>query len=1254
MSGSYSGGDCGSVGEGDGDGAPREPSSRNFGGPSGGLLYEEAPGFGHSSEPTPSPLFSDGLDRPSGGPSGRFSEPSLGPRAGARSAKDLFKSPRESPEVIAGSPRELTVSVFPAREFGWPSGGPQAEAEPEATPRDATTSPFPVRRDNTPQGELPSVFTSPSGESASSPFVSEGSCMPLSGPPSLSSHAIRKLAESPDAPAGKSCRPGDGVHLGALDRLTDGPAVSPISSEEARDGLLPGEPAPIAATTSRGSVETILPVGDFSPNLDGPIPPTGCSAIPPNPTACGRPGEVFCSPPNVSRPAFRGTPGASDSPCRLPPSSALAGLDDDEPPKPSDSIALAMPKDFAADVFSALPCSRSPIGRSRTPSRPAEKTSPVGDRLSPRNEAANAGSTVEASTSKKGGPDTEHENNRVGGEEREGGVEGGTQGEDGSMEKAEADEFGGEESDDREARPHAGARSAGDLTQGENGSRTVFRASTEKAQEEGHNHRIKGHEGEENEGREDPADNWEVNGVSYTSDGAGVAPPGGDGGSDDHGGQGQDRRAERKSGGSSRDEGGAYSERSLGETNKERKPLSPVEKLALVNLSWDAFVLQLSELVSNKCQTNRPKSHKGASGDLPSNRVALGSSAASPLVSGGGRTSDDAPVVTREDKKGVPPEDFPNHKHDAEDDNSARGSYDEQAATETEKNGGRVGTRQVESNNDAFSQISSAVVDNDESGARKEAVVCESAVLAADTEFGSKHHSDDASPGDVRNTTGNIHVGPPDFATLSIRTGSASSTSSTSAGEEDARGGGEGAREKEIGEYGGALVPGRGRSSEDGGGGEGLTGENGVPCPVAYPANGASTWTGVKTKPAPLSNGTTPPDSGPKDLATAVGTQLGMGGREYSDNRAEDGGAKRKCHLEVASVITDRTLAGRKAGEPKERAYLGGVNEGDDGSEPSDPCAGKEATRLIPQRAHSHCTDQGSAAVSVFAEAVDQGPASNETKTNSETEGVGEGKKKKEVFPLPEGYLAAPTVHPVLISNSTREDPFTATPTFEGPINSGETSLFDISDGPESSTGTLTETEGSPGKSLHSNTPGDGRGSGRSEPASADCTVAVLVLAGCGQGEEQTSSAKEDHGGVDDKEINQPMGTKVGESTPWADVRRADGGASQSGEPTPSMSSLGIIFSDDYPTSNDSAERHGGSLDASNTYSTESDQRQSNGFLVTNADVRSVDEETVGRPARLQETGAGMRTHEGVETCSRGVATDGEPRTRNKACQTRW
>ena len=190
--------------------------------------------------------------------------------------------------------------------------------------------------------------------------------------------------------------------------------------------------------------------------------------------------------------------------------------------------------------------------------------------------------------------------------------------------------------------------------------------------------------------------------------------------------------------------------------------------------------------------------------------------------------------------------------------------------------------------------------------------------------------------------------------------------------------------------------------------------------------------------------------------------------------------------------------------------------------------------------------------------------------------------------------------------------------------------------------------EGIEGVSLHGDTPDDERGpSDRSAANSAGSKMAIAT--GCGEGEEQASPAT----AVDraaGMERDQPAGAEMVRASQLVDARGIDGAPPGGG--LASSTSFPEVFLSDDATLCDGVDVQDEIVDTANICSTESGQRQDISMLSTNA--RSVEETAVGGPTRSEETGAETPARQGVETSSHRVARDDEPRTRNKACQTRW
>lgn len=859
------------------------------------------------------------------------------------------------------------------------------------------------------------------------------------------------------------------------------------------------------------------------------------------------------------------------------------------------------------------------------------------------------------SESRKGGCAKEHEDRWE--NERRGGCEGGEAGEGGAREEAgdkedEGEEFGGEGSGQDDVRTRARAQLAGDLTQDEKG-RTAFKraAATKKSRGGGQGGQRQEPEDEENgegeiERREAPADSGKNTNFSDTDGDAGIASPEGERDGGDHDGRHQHQRGEDIT-----DSG-----RSFGEKNEEQRPLSPAEKSALVNLTWDAFIYRLSEL-------NISSSNDGASGNLPSNRderCALGSSTASPLASGGGMPADAREEHREVEKKCASLDRVHSRERDDEDvDQSAPKVLDGQAAaTGAEKIGGEIGSRLAKASNACFSQISSTVVDGG-SETYKEAVCSESAVdIAAAARCGSKHSG--AFQREARDATGSItHSGSTDIPMSADSTDSAFSVFDKSGEEGDARVDDlEEPVEDKGGRHGDALFSGKGRDNENGGGsgGEGLRRECGVPCAVSSPGNGSVARKGMESKAIQSSIDTIPPEGGLHGCATVLGAQVAIRGYENSAAaRAEYGGGIEQRYLNVAAAaVTDRTLAGREMGEPKDETSLEGGKDAAS-SDPFESRSGLKSVKPVSQRAHEHCATQGGAATPTHTELIDQGPAGNEPVTCLEREEAGYKSETKDAFPLAAGCHSAPTALPAPTANSigTGEEPSTVAPTFEGGSNSDDADIYDLSDG-SASTGTPERTvEGNEGARLRADTPDDERGpSGRSAADSAGSKEAFAT--GCEEGEEQAPPSTADDVTDDKKEIDQSTGTKVAQPTPSVDLRGVVDEALPGGEFTLLTPSPGAVLSDDSPALRDGVvELQGEVVDTANICSTESDLRGNIDML--GADVRrSVEKTAVGRSTRPEGRDAGPLTHQGANISSRVVGSCEEPRIRNKACQTRW
>lgn len=1229
-----SGGEYCGVGEGreGGEGAPRE--SGNFGGSRGGMPQKAVPGTGHPGAAMFCHFPVEQIDgTPGGSPRGVPDLP-LWRATDPCSAEFLCRSPGESPGALSSPPRGLTVSLFPARSFGWPPDERRAEGSQDFF-REAITSSFPVGSVSRPQGDPPSVPAASSRGPASSPLASEGSCVALCVPPPLSSCSTRgsEPAGFP-APAGSFGRPEDGGDSGPLSPLDGTVTKSPLSSEEDWDGLLPSGPASAAsATTSRGSVPNSLPVGDnFCVTPDGPKPSTDCSAPSRSPAASGFPVGALGGSSGRPPSAFRNRTGGREPPCGS-----------DTRPEPPESIALMMARTFITTLFCVSLFGPS-TGPSPHPSRPTANSSSAGGMSGQRSKTVtSAGPAVDMFASKKGRCGTKFEDQgeskRGGG--REGRIEGGGRGARDKEDKAE--EFGRERSDQEGVRTHARARQAGDLTRGEE-SRTDCKgsAATKKARRAGEESQLQRLEDEQNGKREHEgcgatAHSGNANDLSDTGDGAGIASSGGEVGSGNHGGRYRNQRREKKSGGVGGDKDDASSGRSFGEKNKKRRVLSPAEKSTLVNLSWDAFILQLSEF-------NKISSNDGASGNLLLNRAErytlLGSSTASPLVS-------DAMEEHREDDN--------NREEGAEDNDQSvsKGLNDRTVTTGTDEVGGEVGSRHVESSN-AFSQTLFTAVDG-ESETYNETVRGEFVVaVAAAAECRNKR--DETFQDEVRDATGSIiiHSDSTDILMSADSPNSSYLIFDKPGLDEDVRVGDLNERDEEkVGWRGDASLLGTGGDSEGGGGGgEKLMAAHWVPYSASSPGNGAFARKGMETKAIQSSIDTTPPEGGLNCCATAIGTQLGVGVYESSGVCAEYGEGIEARRPNVASTIAHKTLAGREIGEPKAKTYPGGGRD-DASSDPFESSSGRKSTKLVSQRARDQCITQGGAATaSAYTELIGQGRAGNEPRTCSERERVGDRSETKDGFPLAEGYHSTPTAIPASISNiGTGEGPPTIAPTFEGP-NSDEADVYDISDG-SASTGTPEGTvEGSESVGLYADTPDDERGPpGRSAADSADRKDEIPT--GRGEGEEQVSPATAD-GCIHGKGRDQSMVTEAAKPTPVVDLGGVVDQASPGGGLALLTSFPGGALSDDYPFFRDNVESlQGEVIDDENVCSAESDLRQN--VAIFGADARRLVEETaVGRSTRQEEAGPGTPGHRGVKTSPHIVVSYEEPRTRNKACQTRW
>ena len=855
--------------------------------------------------------------------------------------------------------------------------------------------------------------------------------------------------------------------------------------------------------------------------------------------------------------------------------------------------------------------------------------------------------------SRKGGSGTEFEDQ--GNNEKGGGGVGRIVGGGGRPRDKEdkTEEFGGEGSDQEAVRTRARACLAGDLTQGEE-SRTASENSaadaTKKTRWVGQENQLRGLEDEqsgkrENEGCGATAHSGNTGDLSDAGDCGGVSSSGREGGCGNHGGLNKKKQRRKKnSGGVRGDKDDAASGRSLDEKNKERRVLSPAEKSTLVNLSWEAFIVQLSEL-------NNSSSNDGAPGNLTLTRAEhytfLGSSTASPLVSEG--RVPDALEKHRE---------IDNNREEGAEDNDqsvSKGLNDQAVTTGTDRLSGEVGSRHSESSN-AFSQTSFTAVDG-EGETYNETACAESVVaVAAAAECGSRRR--EAFQGEVRDTTGSI-ITRNDSTDILMSADSAHSYLSVfnKAGkDEDARVGDLNERDEEKGgRRGDASSLRTGGDSEDGSrGGEKLMGKHGVPHSASSSGNGAFARTGMATKAVQSSiDTTTPPASGLNRCAAAEDMQSGGRGYENSGVRAGHGEGIEACHLNVAAAIAYKTFAGREIGEPRDDSSPG-CGRDDASSDPFESSSGRNSTELDSERAHAQSTTQGGAAPTLaHTELVGLERAGNEPRTVSERETVGSRSETKDDFPLAEGYRSTPTAISAPTRNiGTGEGPSTIAPTFEG-TNSDEADIYDISDGSASSgtpEGTVEECEG---VGQHGDTPDDERGpSGRRAADSGDRKEAIP--AGRGGGEEQVSPATA-HGGIYGEERDQSMATEVAKPTPMADLGGVVDEASSGGGVTLLMSSPGGALSDDHPILRDDGVEslQDEAIENANICSAGSDPRRNVGTFGTDA-RRPVEKTAVGRSTRQEKTGPGTPAHQGVKTSSHTIVGYEESRTRNKACQTRW